>query len=129
MTISKALHKAKIHHGWLYAGTKDWASMKDRFDNQPDFRCLIVQSKKGGFGLNLQRANYLLMYESPVPVLDRVQFEARVNRQGQKLPVFIYDLVCRNTADESILAFHKHGKNLFQALVVNPDEALRGHTD
>lgn len=124
MAVSKALHKAKIRHGWLYGGTKDWPTMKGKFDNDPDFRCLIVQSKKGAYGLNLQSASYIFYYESPVSVLDRLQSEARAKRQGQKHHVFIYDLVCRNTADESILAFHRQGRNLFDALVKNPDEAL-----
>lgn len=124
MAVSKALHKEKIKHGWLYGGTKDWATMKRKFDNDPEFRCLIVQSKKGAYGLNLQSANYIFYYESPVSVLDRLQSEARAKRQGQKHHVFIYDLVCRATADESILAFHRQGRNLFDALVKNPDEAL-----
>jgi len=123
--ISQELTKAKIKHGFLYAGTKDWDKMKYSFDHDPKFRVLIVQSKKGSYGLNLQSANYLFYYESPVPVLDRLQSEARIKRQGQKNKVFIYDLLCKGTADEAVLAFHKEGRELYKTLVVDPEEVLR----
>lgn len=122
--ICDSLKKLKIEHGWLYGGTKNWEDMKKKFDRQGGIRVLIVQSRKGAYGLNLQSANYLVYYESPVSVLDRLQSEARVKRQGQQNKVFQYDLICRGTSDESILRFHKEGKSLYQAIVVNPDEAL-----
>lgn len=122
--ISEALRKIKINHGWLYSQTKDWESMKNKFDNEDNFKGLIVQSKKGGLGLNLQRANFCMFYESPISVLDRQQFEARINRQGQEKTIFIYDLICKGTADESILNFHSEGRSLFKVLMTNPDEVL-----
>jgi SNF2 family DNA or RNA helicase len=99
--------------------------MKARFDNSKDFRGLIIQSQKGSYGLNLQAANYLFIYESPISVLDRTQLERRERRQGQKYTVFQYDLLMRNTADEAILRFHREGKSLYKNLVTDPESIIK----
>ena len=123
--ISQELRKAKLDHGWLYSGTKNWPAMKKRFDSDPEFKGLVVQAQKSAYGLNLQAASYLFVYESPVAVLDRTQIERRLPREGQKHTVFQYDLIMRGTTDQSILAFHREGRNLYQDLVKNPEAALR----
>jgi len=123
-TISKKLTEMKIKHEWLWGGTKDARGLQDRFDHDEATRGMIVNHKKGAYALNLQRANYLLFYESPVPVIDREQAERRVRRQGQKLTVFQTDLLCRGTVDARILAFHKEGGDLEKALLRDPDSIL-----
>lgn len=125
LRISKALQNLKIEHGFLYGGTKDWPSMKARFDNSEDFRGLIVQSQKGSYGLNLQAANYSFVYESPVSVEVREQYNRRLRRQGQQHTVFQYDLIMRNTADEAILRFHTEGRNLYKHLVIDPESVVK----
>lgn len=123
--IMQELAKAKIRVGWLYGKTKDWPSMKRALDHEKTFRGIVVQNKKAAYGLNLQSANYLFIYESPVSVLERDQLVKRLPRRGQKLPVFQWDLLMRNTADESILVFHREGRSLFKALVRDPEKVLR----
>lgn len=124
--ISQELRKVKIDHGWLRGGTKDWPEMKKRFDGDPSFRGIILQNKKGAYGLNLQSANMHLIYERPISVIDWEQLQKRLRREGQKRTVFQYDLYMKNTADESIFRFHQQGRNLYSDLVVNPDKVLRG---
>lgn len=125
LRISKALRGMKIQHGFLWSGTKDWPSLKSRFDNAEDFRGLIVQSQKGSYGLNLQAANYSFVYESPISVEVREQYNRRLRRQGQKHTVFQYDLIMRNTADEAILRFHAEGRNLYKSLVIDPESVVK----
>ena len=124
--ISQELRKLKMDHGWLYSGTKNWPAMKKRFDNDPEFRGLIVQAQMASYELNLQSANYPLIYESPLSVMDREQFERRCRRDGQKHTVFQYDLIMRNTVDQTILSYHTEGRSLYRDLVKNPEAALRG---
>ena len=122
-TISAALKKLGIQHGRLHGGTKDWSTMKQKFDNDNHYRAMVINSKKGAYGLNLQRANYVFFYESPVSVIDREQAEKRCHRQGQTERVFIYDLVVKDTCDDKILQFHKEGADILKALVDNPNLA------
>lgn len=120
--ICKALTEAKIKHGWIWSGTKDYARMKASFDD-PDsgLQVLVVNHRKGGYALNLQAANYVFYFESPVSLIDRDQSDKRCHRNGQLLTVFQYDLVVRGTMDEKILQYHRAGRDLFKALMTEPE--------
>jgi Type III restriction enzyme, res subunit len=122
--ICEALTKAKIQHGWLWGGTKDWDGIKNKFNNKPNFRHLVVSWRKGAYGLNLQAANYAFFYESPVTVTDREQCERRLRRQGQHWPVFVFDMLMRKTVDTKILEFHKEGRDIFKSLIQDPSQLL-----
>lgn len=121
--ICQALKERKIKHGWLRGGMKNAREVQDRFDYDDDFPGLVVNHKLGAYALNLQVANYLFFFESPVPVIDREQAEFRVVRQGQEKKVFLIDMVMRGTADSRILQFHRQGGNLFKALMKARDPA------
>jgi SNF2 family DNA or RNA helicase len=123
--ICRELTKAKIKHGWLWGGTKDWATMKDKLDNDPDYRVQVINHKKGAFSLNLQRASWEFFFESPVSPIAREQAERRARRQGQTRKVMMYDLVVRDSVEERILDFHKEGVSLMDALVSNPQLLIR----
>src|SRR6185312_4243671 len=82
--ICQALTKLGHQHGWLWGGTKDWAGIKAAFNEDPDFRFLVANHRKGGQGLNLQVGNYEFFYESPVSALQRAECEGRIYRTGQK---------------------------------------------
>lgn len=123
--ISEELKKRKIKAGWLWAGTKNWAVMEKQFREDPKFKALVINSKKGAYGLNLQHANYVFFYESPVSGIDRDQAEKRAHRTGQKHTVFLYDLLVRGSVDEKILAYQSEGRSLFQALVSDPAKVLK----
>lgn len=118
--IIKALTDAGVNHGWIRGGVKNAREMQDRLDHDKKTRGLLVNHKLGAYSLNLQSANYLFFYESPVPVIDREQAERRVRRKGQKRTIFQYDLVCRGTSDPRILQFHSQGGDLFKAVMKDP---------
>lgn len=127
--ISKALKEAGIKHGWLWSGTKDVRRLQNDFDHDPDTRGLVVNHKKGAYGLNLQRGNYMFVYEAPVSAIDDAQMRKRLIRQGQMRTVFMFDLVCRGTVDTNILVFHREGRDLYKALIKNPGAVLATRPD
>lgn len=123
--ICAALTKARIKHGWVWGGTKDSKPIKERFNNDPTFNVIVGNWKKIAYGVDqLQCANYMFIYESPVSVIDREQLEHRLKRKGQKRRVFVYDLLTQGSKDATILAFHKEGEDLFRALVGDPARIL-----
>jgi hypothetical protein len=119
--ISAAMKKAKVKTEWIWGGTKNTQDILRRFKRDPSLTGLVINSRIGSMVLNLQIANYIFYFESPVGAIDRDQSEARVWRKGQTLPCFIYDLICRGTADQKILDFHSEGTGLLKALLRHPE--------
>lgn len=109
---------------WLWSGTKDSRGAIEAFIKNGTVA--VVNNKVGAYSLDgLQVANYEFQYESAVGVIDRTQSEKRIVRTGQERKCFIYDLVSVGTADAKILEFHQEGKDLFKALLANPEEVFR----
>ena len=115
--ITAALKKLKIKHGWIHGGIKNLRELRTAYDDDPKFGGLIVNHKIGAFGENLQAGNYCFVYEAPVPVIADKQMRKRLPRKGQRFTVHEYDLICRGTADERILQFHKEGGDLFESII------------
>lgn len=115
--ISKALTARKVKHVRLYGATKDKTGTLTKFLDDPTVRILVVNSASGGTGLNLQVANYVAFFESPVSPIVRQQAERRCYRAGQTRSVFMYDLVTRGTLDEKVLSYLDEGRDLLKALV------------
>jgi SNF2 family DNA or RNA helicase len=118
--IEQMLNRHSIGYVRLSHKTKEPAKLLSAFDKDPKVRVFVL-STAGAYGLNLQTARYGIYYESPVSVIIRKQMDRRWERQGSKhSSVFRYDLIVQGTVDESILAFHKQGKDLFKAIMRNP---------
>lgn len=115
--ITAKLKDMKIGHRWLYGGTPDKTSILEDFNTNPRTRVLVLNSHSGAMGLNLQVANYVTFYESPVSPIVRAQAEKRAHRTGQTRPVYFYDLVTQNSVEERIMQFLQEGDDLFKAIV------------
>lgn len=62
----------------------------------------LLSAKSGGVGLNLIGASRLILFDNDWnPAID-LQAMARIHRDGQKKPVFIYRLLTTGTIDEKI---------------------------
>lgn len=115
--IEEALTKAKYKFLSLNATTKDRKAFLHDFRDDDSKRFAVVNSKSGSTGLNLQRANHMVYFESPVSPIDRQQSEKRTHRGGQERPCFYHDLITINSVDERIQDFLKEGKDLMTAIV------------
>jgi SNF2 family DNA or RNA helicase len=115
--IAKELNKLGIKYEHLYGKTKDPQAALAQFDRDGSVRVMILNNSMV-LGLNLQVAQIGIFYESPVSAMMREQARRRFVRQGSEHSrVFLYDLITRNTADETILKFHKEGQDLLRAIV------------
>jgi len=90
----------------------------DRF-NAPDSSDFLffLSSKAGGCGLNLIGANRLVMFDPDWNPANDEQAMARVWRDGQKKPVFIYRLLTTGSIEEKIFQRQTHKKGLSSAVV------------
>ena len=62
---------------------------------------MFIYPESGGEGLNLQAGGNILVMLAPIWNTHAfLQLVARLWRQGQALPVFVYILMCTGTIDE-----------------------------
>jgi DNA repair and recombination protein RAD54B len=84
--------------------TTDRQKFVDQFNNSSSTQifAFLLSAKSGGTGLNLIGASRLFLIDGDWnPTVDE-QAMARIHRDGQKLPVFIYRLLLTGTIDEKI---------------------------
>lgn len=74
----------------------------DMFQNDDEHKIFIGTFAKGGTGITLTKANYMIMVDSTWTRANNEQAEDRIYRIGSKYPVFIYYLVCKDTIDEKV---------------------------
>ncbi|MCP6727362.1 MAG: SNF2-related protein [Patescibacteria group bacterium] len=82
----------------------------DTFQNKEENK-LMIMTEAGGFGLNLQRANYIIHYDLPWSISKMEQREGRAHRIGQTSNLTVYRLIAQDTVDEYVLkVLHKKQK-------------------
>ncbi|GMK55553.1 hypothetical protein CspeluHIS016_0206090 [Cutaneotrichosporon spelunceum] len=83
---------------------KQRQELVDRFNrgSVQDSMVFLLSAKAGGVGLNLIGASRLVLFDSDWNPSTDLQAMARIHRDGQKKPVFIYRLLTVNTIDEKI---------------------------
>lgn len=81
-------------------GTNKDLTAYNSFDDSITF----VQYQAGAMGLNLQKANHVIYFTLPLSSELYEQSKKRIHRIGQTQPCFYYNLICKNTVEEHILA-------------------------
>ncbi|XP_072379893.1 DNA repair and recombination protein RAD54-like [Diabrotica undecimpunctata] len=118
--------------GYLYVrldGTmsiKKRAKVVDSFNN-PESKEFIfmLSSKAGGCGLNLIGANRLIMFDPDWNPANDDQAMARVWRDGQQKPCYIYRFLAAGSIEEKIFQRQAHKKALSSTVVDMNEEAAR----
>lgn len=98
------LKKLNISYARLDGSTP--ASSRDAlvtsFNKSNKHKVFLLSSKAGGVGLNLVGASRLVLFDNDWNPLVDIQAMARIHRDGQKKPVFIYRLFTTGCIDEKI---------------------------
>ncbi|CAH1395920.1 unnamed protein product, partial [Nezara viridula] len=96
--------------------------------NKPESGIFIfmLSSKAGGCGLNLIGANRLVMFDPDWNPANDDQAMARVWRDGQKKPCFIYRFIATGSIEEKMLQRQAHKKALSSS-VVDCEEDVKCH--
>lgn len=86
--------------GSTMSNTRD--QLVTKFNNSPQYDVFLLSAKAGGVGLNLVGASRLVLFDNDWNPLVDQQALARIHRDGQKKPVFIYRLFTAGCIDEKI---------------------------
>lgn len=73
-----------------------------KFQNDDEYKIMIATWQKMGTGITLNKANYAIFLDTPWTSGVYEQAQDRVHRIGSKQPVFIYNLICKDTIDERV---------------------------
>lgn len=88
------------------------------FDKSRKHPVLILGNDAGGFGLNLQIAQYGFRFEVPVGAMLEKQAKRRFIRQySQHDHVFLYDYVVEGTRDAQLHLNHRKASKTFDAVI------------
>ncbi|KAF8518738.1 SNF2 family N-terminal domain-containing protein [Gautieria morchelliformis] len=93
----------------------------DGFNKSSQSNCFIflLSAKAGGVGLNLIGASRLVLVDSDWNPSHDLQAMARIHRDGQKRPVYIYRLLTTGTIDEKIYQRQITKMGLSDSLMAN----------
>lgn len=75
----------------------------DKFQTCQENKIMLATWQKMGTGITLTAASYAIFLDTPWTDGVYQQAQDRIHRIGSKNPVFIYDLICKNTIDERVL--------------------------
>ncbi|TMW55068.1 hypothetical protein Poli38472_013830 [Pythium oligandrum] len=82
-------------------GKERWQAI-ERFRSSPDTFVFLMSTRAGGVGLNLQRADTVIMVDSDFNPQADLQAVARAYRLGQTKPIHVIKLVTAHTVEEII---------------------------
>ncbi|GAA5817786.1 hypothetical protein MFLAVUS_011342 [Mucor flavus] len=120
LKISEVLTASRIqfqtYHGGMSIFSRKAALQK--FNHEPNVRVLIMSLKAGGVGLNLQRANHMIIMDRWWNPATMDQAIARIHRMTQIKETFIHTVVIKDSIEEGLMDNILDKKNaLFQKIV------------
>lgn len=90
----------RIYHGQLSDTQRD--KIIKEFQNEDEYKVLLMSVKAGGLGLTLTRANHVFHFDHWWNPAVTDQATARARRIGQKKTVFVTSFIIGNTIEERI---------------------------
>lgn len=74
----------------------------DLFQTDANYKVFIGTYAKMSTGVTLNAATYMICLDQCFSYSDNLQAQDRIHRVTNKVPVFIYNLICQNTIDERV---------------------------
>jgi SNF2 family DNA or RNA helicase len=83
------------------------------------FKVLILQTKVGGYGLNLQNSSVVVFLNRPWTVATEEQAISRVHRTGQKSAVNVYYLISDTDFEQRVNEILELKQNVHEGVIMN----------
>lgn len=96
----------------------------NKFQNEDENKIMIM-TEAGGFGLNLQRANYIIHYDLPWSISKIEQREGRSHRIGQTSKLTIFKLIVQDSIDEYVLKILDKKQKLSESILGDKEKARK----
>jgi superfamily II DNA or RNA helicase len=119
--IERDLDERGIAFARLDGNTADRARPVQRFQSG-EVPLMLVSLKAGGVGLNLTRADTVILYDPWWNPAAEAQAIDRAHRIGQDKPVFVYELIASGTVEEKMQVLKARKRALAESIIENADE-------
>lgn len=96
---------------------KDRSKFIEAFQLDDSIKCMLLTSKVGSLGLNLQAADTVIFLESDWNPFVDLQAQDRAHRIGQRKNVQVYRFVTSNSIEEKIMAIQRIKIEMSKAIV------------
>lgn len=99
---------------------KETGKLKARYQELFNSSCknsIMLLTEAGELGLNLQRASFVINFDLPFNPAKYYQRIGRAWRLGQKKPVNVINLICKNTVEDRMLQILKDKEELSDAVI------------
>ncbi|HXF28459.1 MAG TPA: C-terminal helicase domain-containing protein, partial [Chlamydiales bacterium] len=110
-SLLELFKKEALTRGWNFSSldgsTKNRQEVVDRFQQDEENWLLLLSLKAGGVGLNLTRADFVLLYDPWWNEAVEKQAIDRAHRIGRKETLFIKRYITQGTIEENILELKK----------------------
>lgn len=124
--LREALDRQGIGHCTIEGKTRDRQAEVDRFHNDPNASVFLLSLRAGGVGLTLTPADVVIVFDPWWNPMAEQQAMDRAHRIGQTKTVNVYKLVTQGTIEEKVMELQARKRQLFDALVSENAEAMRG---
>ena len=121
--IERDLRAAGVGHVRLDGGTRDRAKPVERFQ-RGEVPVFLISLKAGGVGLNLTRADTVILYDPWWNPAVEAQAIDRAHRIGQDKPVFVYELQCVGTVEEKMAQLKQRKRAIADAVLSDGESAI-----
>jgi SNF2 family DNA or RNA helicase len=115
--VRQELEARGLNYVYLDGRTTDRQARVDQCQNDPASPFFLISLKAGGVGLNLTAADYVIHLDPWWNPAVEMQASDRAHRIGQYKPVFIFQLIARDTVEDKILELQKKKRSLVASLV------------
>jgi SNF2 family DNA or RNA helicase len=126
--VDRELEARSIARAWLRGDTIDRETPVKRFQSG-EVGVFLISLKAGGVGLNLTRADTVILYDPWWNPAVEAQAIGRAHRIGQDRPVFVHRLIAVGTIEEKMLALQARKRELAAALWSEDATALTALTE
>ncbi|MDP3705648.1 MAG: DEAD/DEAH box helicase [Legionellaceae bacterium] len=131
-SMLKLIEEVLIQRNYAYfkltGQTQNRQDLVNRFQ-AGEVPIFLISLKAGGTGLNLTRADTVILYDPWWNPAVQDQAAGRSHRIGQENPVFIYKLITAGSVEEAILDIQAKKRDLFEGILNNQMTHQFGLTD
>ena len=94
----------------------------DTFQQDGKYKIMLATQAKMGTGVTLNAARYLIMLDEPWTFATYLQCTDRIHRINNTEPVFIYNLICEDTIDETVSKIINRKKALSDYMIDDKED-------